>query len=384
MFVFLKKRFLLKSFTLGFLFLAACDSGSGGLSQPITSSSSEVPSSSAITVDYTKAREMNARLGRGINFGNSWDSAGDDDCGWNNCIEDAWFTVVKEAGFNSIRLPVRWGRDAEKTPPYTISETRLAGVKEDIDISLALGMPIIINIHHYLELISAKGEALEAEKARFEAIWLQVAEALEPYPDSMLVFEILNEPNGIPAGTLNELNLMAYKAIRAKSPGKTIMVNPNGFAKFHLMNQLVLPPDGNLIISGHYYEPYAFSHQGRHGYACGGTWLGDQYDVKSFQQQFQGFVDMATQYFPDVNGGHIPLNMGEFGVSGPNTGGCEDEELPSDANRALWTKELIKIAESFDMSWHYWGFAHVGGFEAYDKHSDTWYPHMLEALIQIQ
>ena len=65
MFVFLKKRFLLKSFTLGFLFLAACDSGSGGLSQPITSSSSEVPSSSAITVDYTKAREMNARLGRG-------------------------------------------------------------------------------------------------------------------------------------------------------------------------------------------------------------------------------------------------------------------------------------------------------------------------------
>ena len=383
MFIFFKKSFLLKSATLGFLLLTACDSGGGGLSQVVPSSSSETPSSSsAIAVDYTKARAMNTRLGRGINFGNSWDSAGDDDCGWNNCIKDEWFTVVKEAGFNSIRLPVRWGRDAGNTPPYTISEARLTGVKEDINISLALGMPIIINIHHYSELISAKGEALEAEKARFEAIWLQVAEALESYPDSMLVFEILNEPNGIPASTLNELNAIAYTAIRSKSPGKTIMINPNGFAKFHLMNQLTLPPDGNLIVSGHYYEPYSFSHQGRHGYPCGGIWLGDQYDVKSFQQQFQGFVDMATQYFPDVNGGHIPLNMGEFGVSGVNTGGCENEDLPSDAKRALWTKELIRIVESFDISWHYWGFVGVGGFEAYDKSSNVWYPHMLEALIQ--
>lgn len=381
MFLFSKKKLLFITACSFFLF-TGCNSSGGGLSQPLSSSEEISSSSVAVAVDYSKARAMNARLGRGINFGNSWDSQGKNDCSWSNCIEDEWFTIVKNAGFNSIRLPVRWNYNADTLPPYTINAERLAGVKEDIEIALSLNMPVIINIHHYNELISAKADALITEKARYTAIWRQVAEALEIYPDSMIVFELLNEPNGMADNVINELIDSGYTAIREKSKGKTIMINPNGYAKFYLMNKLILPQDGNLIISGHFYEPYTFTHQGVHGQPCGGTWIADKYNIAGFESDFQGFVNMATEYFPDINGGHIPLNMGEFGVSGVNTSGCADEELPSDAERAVWIQEIVRIAESHDISWHYWGFAGVGGFEAYDKDLNSWYPEILKALIQ--
>ena len=34
------------------------------------------------------------------------------------------------------------------------------------------------------------------------------------------------------------------------------------------------------------------------------------------------------------------------------------------------------------MSWTYWGFTKVGGFEAYDRYNNTWYTGILDALFQ--
>ena len=68
-----------------------------------------------VAVDYSAGRAMNKRLGKGINLGNSWDSQswGKLDGGWGNPIEDNDFKIIKEAGFNSVRLPVRWNEDSD-------------------------------------------------------------------------------------------------------------------------------------------------------------------------------------------------------------------------------------------------------------------------------
>lgn len=453
-----EKSTMLIILLLSFAFFA-CDNG-GGLSHDPSgnngaSSAAEPTSSSSIKVekvDYSKARAMNKRLGRGINFGNSWEAPGLLDNGWGNKIQDEWFDIVKEAGFTSIRLPNRFSQNAEEEAPFTISQDRFEAYKKHIDRAHELGMPVIVDFHHYDELLddikqstiernrwSAEIKNLNAEISklnleltsnelkmdriltygaeiaqeieagfraelivkeariveieglmnvkskemeRFAAIWEQVAEALDVYPDSMLVFEAFNEPNGISNEMVNLINKTAYDAIRKHSKGKTIILNPNEFAKFYKLKDMVIPKDGNLIITGHYYEPYEYSHQG-HGYKCLGdeAWAGDKEAVQKMKADFDEYVAMAQEYFPDVNGGHIPLHMGEFGVSGKSCRG-DEEENPSDERRALWTKELIQIAESHDISWHYWGFAGVGGFEAYDKKEKAWYPGMLEALTQ--
>lgn len=319
-------------------------------------------------VDYSKGRAMNKRLGRGINFGNSWDSQGSDDCGWNNCIQDGWFKLAKDAGFNSIRLPVRWDNDASGS---TVNSSRLAGVKADIDLALAQGMVVIVDFHHHA--ISAKYSS--GEKDRFVAMWAQVAKELDKYGDDQVVLEILNEPHDMDNKNVDDLMLSAYEVIRKNAPGKTIMFEGNGYAKFAQISNVKLPADGNIIFSGHYYEPFSFSHQG-HGYDCG-TKLKSS-DLSKMPSQFKAYTDSALTHYPDVNGGHIPLNMGEFGISG-QSGSCGGN-APSDNERAQWTDAAIKEAENYGMSWHYWGLAGVGGFEAYDKNAGRWFSELYQVF----
>lgn len=319
-------------------------------------------------VDYSKGRAMNKRLGRGINFGNSWDSQGRDDCGWNNCIQDGWFKLAKDAGFNSIRLPVRWDNDASGS---TVNSSRLAGVKADIDLALAQGMVVIVDFHHHA--ISAKYSS--GEKERFVAMWAQVAKELDAYGDDQVVLEILNEPHDMDNKNVDDLMLSAYEVIRKNAPGKTIMFEGNGYAKFAQISNVKLPADGNIIFSGHYYEPFSFSHQG-HGYDCG-TKLKSS-DLSKMPGQFKAYTDSALTHYPDINGGHIPLNMGEFGISG-QSGSCGGN-APSDNERAQWTDAAIKEAENYGMSWHYWGLAGVGGFEAYDKNAGRWFSELYQVF----
>ena len=52
----------------------------------------------------------------------------------------------------------------------------------------------------------------------------------------------------------------------------------------------------------------------------------------------------------------------------------------SDTKRAQWTNAVIQAAEQYGFSWHYWGFAGVGGFEAYNKNSNSWYSELKGVL----
>ena len=336
-------------------------------------------------VDYSKGRAMNKRLGRGINLGNAWESTGKGataDCGWNNCIEDSYFKTVKEAGFNSVRIPVRWNQDASTSAPYTLDNGRLSGVKKDVELALAQGLAVIVNFHHYTTLNDAAGDyasnksAYENEKARFLGMWEQVAKEMNQYPDSLLVLEIFNEPHDMKQDQVNDIMNSAYEVIRKNALGKTIMFESAGYSKFGQIPKLTLPADGNIIVSGHYYEPYSFTHQG-HGYDCHDK-LNDA-TIAAISRDFKNYTDSAAMYFPDINGGYIPMNMGEFGVSGQHGSSCGNSGV-SDDLRARWTEAAIAAAEKYNMSWQYWGFVGVGGFEAYDKGAAQWYPELLQVF----
>jgi len=163
-----------------------------------------------------------------------------------------------------------------------------------------------------------------------------------------------------------------YTAIRAVAPNKTIMFESKASAKFAELSSLTLPQDGNIIYSGHYYEPYGFTHQG-HSYAC----RGDAAYAMTAATDLKNYVSTAKSLYPDVASGYsVPMNMGEFGVSGgesANRSSCKSgENPPTNAAKARWAQGVIAAAEALGISWHYWGLAGVGGFEAYDKNSGTW------------
>ena len=378
----------------------ACDSStpadyiSGDITSPSSSSKSNV-----VPVDYSLGRAMNQRLGRGINLGNSWDSEGYDDSGWNNPIRDSDFATIKAAGFNSVRIPVRWQQNSDYTT-HTVDPNRLKGVKEDISLAIANGLAVVVNFHHYFELNCAGGgyssrgckydaAKFEAEKAHFLGMWSQVASELNSFADTMLVFEILNEPVIPKAELVDQLMNEAYNAIRAVAKNKTIMFESYSYAKFEYLSILHLPQDGNIIYSGHYYEPYTLTHQGQHGHQC----RGDAANANTAQADLKSYKAIAFKLYPDINNyDNIPLNLGEFGVAGgKDMGQCTyydkngnpiDGEWPSDQIKADWAQKTAKAALDNGMSFHYWGFGQTGGFDAYNVYTEQWYPGFPQALIQ--
>ena len=372
--------------TIGGL-LASCDSGTSAPPEykPSTPASS---ASSVIPVDYTAGRIMNAKLGRGINLGNSWDSDGADDSGWGFPIRDTDFAVIKAAGFNSVRIPVRWQKFSDYNT-HTVDPERLKGVIEDINLAIANGLAVVVNFHHYVELNCAGGghrdygckydaAKFEAEKAHFLLLWQQVATALNAFPDDMLVLEILNEPVIPDENIVNQLMLDAYTVIRTAAPGKTIMFESYHAAKFDDLKTLTLPLDGNIIFSGHYYEPYTYSHQGL-GYDC----KGDSTKSNTANTDMRSYKAQAFKLYPDINGvDQVPLNMGEFGVAGGAGCNCPTDKSISDASKAEWVQKTAQAAISNGISFHYWSFGPTSGFEAYNIYSETWYPGFPQALLQ--
>lgn len=373
-----------------FLVLSACSDNSSSPTQAKLDSGDKTSSSEewvAKPIDYSKGRAMNKRLGKGINLGNGWDSQGKDDCGWSNCIKDEYFGIIKNTGFNSVRIPVRWNLDSDYET-HTVSPTRLAGVKEDIQLAIDHNLAVVVNFHHYAPLFDlangahrGKGDSTalyKAEKEHFLKLWAQVAKEFDQFPDSMVVLEILNEPTTANAQHTDDLMNEAYKVIRENAKGKTIMFEAHQAAKFANLNILHLPEDGNIIYSGHYYDPYTYSHQGQGDgqYSC----EGDKKYESLAASHFKEYVKLAQKLYPDINGDHIPMNMGEFGIAGRANWKC-GENAPSDAKRALWTKKTIQVAESYGISWHYWDFTNASGFEAYNKGKSEWYPGFPEAFF---
>ncbi|MQK95326.1 hypothetical protein EI021_28560, partial [Escherichia coli] len=83
---------------------------------------------------------------RGINIGNALEASYEGE--WGVVIRDEYFRVIKEAGFDTVRIPVRWSAHASQNPPYTIDENFFKRVDHVINKALEQGLTTIINVHH--------------------------------------------------------------------------------------------------------------------------------------------------------------------------------------------------------------------------------------------
>lgn len=197
-------------------------------------------------------------LARGVNFGNMLE--GPYEGAWGLTVEERFFDVVQDAGLDHIRLPVSWTHHTQDQPPYAIDGAFLDRVQWCVDRALARGLKIIVNTHHYEEL---NADPI-GETPRALAIWQQVASRFASSPDSVY-FEVLNEPHGAfndsPAlwdGYLAQ----ALAVIRQTNPARPVLAGPVRWNSIAALDSFNPPADPDLILALHYYEPFAFTHQG--------------------------------------------------------------------------------------------------------------------------
>ncbi|MEM9055484.1 MAG: cellulase family glycosylhydrolase, partial [Pseudomonadota bacterium] len=68
---------------------------------------------------------------------------------WGYTVRQDDLLRIKDAGFDTIRLPVRWSVHTQETAPYAIDPDLVARVDEIVGWAGEIGLNIIVNVHHY-------------------------------------------------------------------------------------------------------------------------------------------------------------------------------------------------------------------------------------------
>jgi endoglucanase len=306
--------------------------------------------------------KINSRLGRGVNLGNALEAPREGE--WGMTLDESYFRLIADAGFDSVRIPIRWSAHASDEAPYTIDPGFLERLDWAVDRALANGLLPIVDLHHYEEMAINPDDHRE----RFLALWRQIAEHYRDAPPEV-VFELMNEPNGAMTRTRwNDLIAAALPVIRDSNPQRAVIIGPAGWYGINELPGLELPEsDRNIIASVHYYSPFEFTHQGAEWVDGSDAWLGTTWRGTEAQRAVvSADLSRAAQWGREHD---RPLYLGEFGAYSKADMG----------SRARWTEHVARSAEALGMSWGYWEFG--AGFGVYDRTLRRWTEDLLRALI---
>jgi endoglucanase len=233
----------------------------------------------------------NKLLAKSINYsGLEFPVEGD----WTPKLEEASFETIKQAGFTAIRLPVKFSGHALQAAPYTLEPVFMARVDWAIQNATKRGLAIIVDMHHYGELMMEP----VAHRERFLALWDQIARRYQNQPASV-IFEIGNEPHGKLDQVWNEHQNSAIEVIRRSNPTRALIVGTKDWNSAVHLPHMAFSSDPNLIVTFHHYGPHSFTHQGAHWETpvqpTGVTWPSANLEWRHGWQSYPNNTDVALE-----------------------------------------------------------------------------------------
>ncbi len=305
----------------------------------------------------------NKRLGRGINLGNALEAPKEGE--WGVTLQAEHFQAIKQAGFNTVRVPIKWSAHAQAEAPCTIDRSFAERIDWVIDQVLANQLNIIINVHHYEEMDADPDRHLP----RLVRLWEQIANRCKDRP-AAVYFELFNEPHDkLLPDKWNAAIPPLLKAVRQSNPTRPVIVGPAQYNSIWALDKLELPGDDkSLIVTVHFYEPFEFTHQGASWVKGadkwkGKRWLGGVADQTAVRKQLEKAAAWAKKH-------DRPIFLGEFGAF----------QAAAMDSRARWTQFVAREAEQLGFSWAYWEFC--SGFGAYDLQAQAWRGPLKAALLE--
>jgi endoglucanase len=339
----------------------------------------EVPEAAVVAVSEPVPGFM-----RGINLGNALEAPSE--AAWGVVLKPEHFAMAQAAGLDHVRLPVKFSAHAATAAPYAIDEAFFKRVDWGVQQAAAHGLSIVIDLHHYTELMKKPRENGD----RLAGLWQQIAARYKDQPASV-AFELINEPcDDLTSTLLNPITAKALAAVRATNPTRTVFVDSYFWASADRLKELELPEDANLVPSFHMYQPILFTQQGM-------SWMGPEFQTRGIvfpgppaapitpvpaaqstawvSQWFSGYNTPAIaqnsngpkaifDYFKVVEdyltSSHRRVYLGEFGVA--------DSADPK--SRESWLRIVRQEAERRHIGWALWDDG--GRFKAMNVTDGTW------------
>ncbi|MGD9815792.1 MAG: glycoside hydrolase family 5 protein [Hyphomonadaceae bacterium] len=298
---------------------------------------------------------------RGVNLGNALEAPNEGD--WGYRIELPHLDAIRDAGFDGVRLPVRFDAHAGSTPPYAFGRDFWRRIDAIVEHALGLGLVVQIDMHHYERLLSEP----ERQRARFLGMWAVISHHFRGAPAG-LILEPFNEPNGEywTSARLMQLQREVVDVIRARDASRLIVLGPANWQNIDALRDWRPPAGDNIAVSVHYYEPHDFTHQNA-------EWLGD--DAPDFGRAWGTDADrraVDSHIAQAARWGRAQgyaVQLGEFGVN----------RMAPLAQRALWTRTVRDACEREGVAWCVWDFA--GAFPIWDRDRGAWIADMRSVLL---
>ena len=310
------------------LFLTGCENTAA-----LTGTGAEIPTVEIERYELPENEAMSfaENLKIGWNLGNTLDNTvavrdeSNAETAWGSPkITEEMILAVKNAGFNTIRLPISWRNHMDED--RKISDYWLTRVKEIVDYAYNNGMYVIINIHHDIDkaYYYPTYETLNNSIEFTGAVWTQLCETFKDY-DEHLIFEAINEPRLIGTDfewwidTSTDVGKEAIDCIMQTNQAFVDLVRASGgnnatrylmapsycasykYACDDLFN-LPNDPANRTMVSIHAYEPQGLALDN------GGS---DAFVIGRSSGSVDKIMDMIYEKFTSKG---IPALIGEFGA----------------------------------------------------------------------
>jgi len=295
---------------------------------------------------------------------------------------------LKSIGYDHVRIPIDekelWTEDGKP------SAEAFAYLTKAIEACQAIGLRAVVDLHtvraHHFNAANEGGKntLFTNPKAQetFLKLWTDISSYLKKYPESLLAYEIMNEPVADEAQQWNALVARAFTTLRALEPNRVLVIGSNRWQTAENFPALEVPAgDSNIILSVHTYEPLPFTHykaawmpskdySGPVHYP-GVTITPEDYDrfVDQKNQALVGLFWRARQSFdkqklaeilrPAIEKArqlHLQLYCSEFGC------------LPTvpRKDRLAYYRDIIAVFEENGLAWANWEYKADFGILPYD------------------
>ncbi|HYC83748.1 MAG TPA: cellulase family glycosylhydrolase [Chryseosolibacter sp.] len=347
------------------------------------------------------AVQLAAKINLGWNIGNTLEASGGETAWGNPLVSKALIDLVKQSGFNAVRIPCSWNQYMENSSTAKLKLDWLNRVKEVVQYCVDNDMYVLVNIHWdggWLENNCTQPKQTTVN-AKQKAFWEQIATHLRDF-DEHVLFASANEPNVDNSTGMSVLNsyhqtfINAVRSTGGKNSYRTLVVQGPS-TDIEKTNNLMLtlstdPTPNRMMVEVHYYTPWQFcgltedASWGKMFYYWGdgyhsstdpnrnATW-GEEADLLRY------FGMMKTQF---VDKG-IPVVLGEYGamLRSSLTG---DALTLHKASRAYFFRYVTSQALAHGMLPFYWdnGFTGNNGSALFNRANNTVFDQQaLDALV---
>lgn len=301
-------------------------------------------------------------IGACLNIGNTLEAMSEGSWGGGK-VEAADFQRIRAAGFDTVRIPVRWHNKSQDKPPYTVDAAWMARVVSVVDMALAADLKVILNSHHFDPIHK---DPLGVQPWH-TAVWSQIAPRFKDYPTHRLWFELENEPHDkFDDSNLRAVLDPALAVVRQTNPDRPVIYGGQNWSGIDSLATLTLPDDRHVYPTFHYYDPFEFTHQGAQWAAPNVPPPGRRYGTPADAAALERDVARVMAYA--ARSGAMPF-MGESGAF---------DRHASLAERVAYTKAVHDAFVPGGVPVCQWAYANT--FPFHDRAAGKWLPGLRGAL----